>query len=74
LYIRVFLLLGYVPATANEHYQSGFKVFHLVEVDNYILSGLYLQTSLSWVTLQEIFISIQYSSTGHGSTQTFPPR
>jgi len=28
-YVRVFLL-GYLPATANEHYQSGFKVFHLV--------------------------------------------
>jgi len=32
-YIRIFLLLGYLPATANEHYQSGFKVFHLVGVE-----------------------------------------
>jgi len=32
-FIRVFLLLGYLPATANEHYQSGFKVFHLFGVD-----------------------------------------
>jgi len=35
------------------------------------LSSLYLQTSLAWVTLQEIFISSQYSSAGHGGTQTF---
>jgi len=25
-----FFLLGYLPATANEQYQSRFKVFHLV--------------------------------------------
>jgi len=31
-YIRVFLL-GYLSAMANEHYQSGFKVFHLVGVE-----------------------------------------
>jgi len=31
-YIRVFLL-GYLPAIANEHYQSGFKVFHCVGVE-----------------------------------------
>jgi len=31
-YIQVFLL-GYLPATANKHYQSRFKVFHLVEVE-----------------------------------------
>jgi len=31
-YIRVFLLLGYLPATASEHYWSGFKVFHLAGV------------------------------------------
>jgi len=32
-YIRVFLLLGYLPDTPNEHYQSGFKVFNLVGVE-----------------------------------------
>jgi len=32
-YVRVFLLLGYLSTTANEHYQSGFKVFHLVGVE-----------------------------------------
>jgi len=32
-YIRVFLLLGNLPAAANEHYQFGFTVFHLVEVE-----------------------------------------
>jgi len=30
--ISVFLL-GYLPATADEHYQSGFKIFHLVGVE-----------------------------------------
>jgi len=35
-YIRVFLLV-YLSATANELYQSGFKVFHLVGVElNYV--------------------------------------
>jgi len=32
-FIRVFLLLGYLSATGNKHYQSGFKVYHLVEVE-----------------------------------------
>jgi len=31
-YTRIFLL-GYLTATANEHYQSRFKVFHLVGVE-----------------------------------------
>jgi len=48
--------------------------FSILLVLNYILSGLYLQTFLAWVILQEIFISSQYSSTGYGGTQTFPPR
>jgi len=30
-YISVFLL-GYLPAAANEHYQSSFEIFHLVGV------------------------------------------
>jgi len=42
-YIRIFLL-DYLPATANKHYQSGFKVFHLIGVE-LLLSGLYQQTS-----------------------------
>jgi len=38
-YIRVFLL-GYLPATGNEQYQSRFKVFHLVGVELHFVWSL----------------------------------
>jgi len=56
--IRVFLILGYLPATANKHYQSRFKVFHFVGVEQQFVWPL---------------SAVQYSSTGYGGTQTFLP-
>jgi len=70
---RVFLLLGYLPATANEHYQSGFKIFHLVWVELYFIWPLSANLSGMGNPTGD-FISSQYCSTGHGGTQTFPPR
>jgi len=62
-----------LPTTANENYQSGFKVFHLVGVElNFVWP---LSADLSDMgNPNRIFFSSQCSSTGHGGTQTFPPR
>jgi len=69
-YIRVFLLLSYLSATANEHYQSGFKVFHLVEL--HFVWPLSAELSGMRNPTRDYFFSGQYSSTGHGGAQTFP--
>jgi len=52
-YIRVFLL-DYLPAQQTNIPNPGFKFSILLGL-NYISSGLYLQTSLAWVTLTRDF-------------------
>jgi len=45
----------FLPATATEYYQYGFQVFHLFGVELHFVD-LYLQTSLTKVTLTEFYL------------------
>jgi len=64
-----------MPATANEHYQSGFKVFHHLDgVELHFIWPLTAGHPGMGKTNQRFLSPNQYSSTGHGGTQTFPPR
>jgi len=67
-YIRVFLLLGYVPATANEHYQSRFKVFHLVGVELHFIWPLSADLPGMSNPTGDFYLQPIHSSTGHGGT------
>jgi len=62
-----------LPATANEHYQSGFKVFHLVQVELHFVWPLSADFSgMSNPTGDFYLQPVQlYRSWRH---QTFPPR
>jgi len=56
---------GYLPATANEHYQSELKVFHLIGVALQFVWPLFADLS-GMGNPNRRFFSIQKNSAGHG--------